>query len=68
MTYSKRILIALDRLLNVIFFGRVGETLSSRAYREQWRIRPLIDAVFFLETNHCESSYYWDRDNRDFVS
>lgn len=67
MTYAKRVLIAADRLANTIFCGRVGETLSSRAYREGWRIRPLIDGVFFWEVNHCEESYKWDRDNKDFV-
>lgn len=67
MTYFRHVLIAADRLVNTIFGGRVGETLSSRAYREQWKIRPLIDTVFFWEVNHCEESYKWDRDNRDFV-
>ena len=66
MTYLKRIAIAIDRLVNVLCGGAVGETLSSRAYREQWQIRSLIDAVFFWEDRHCEMSYYWDRDNKDF--
>lgn len=66
MTYSKKVLIALDRLINVLFGGRVGETLSSRAWREQWKTRALIDSLFFWEKDHCEQSYYYDRDNRDF--
>ncbi|TXG78454.1 pseudouridine synthase [Candidatus Dojkabacteria bacterium] len=68
MSYTKRVLIATDRWINVAFLrGRVGETVSGRAYRQDWKIRPLIDALFFWEVNHCEESYKWDRDNRDFV-
>lgn len=68
MSYAKRVLIAVDRLINTLCGGAVGETLSSRAYREHWKIEPIIDALFFWEQTHCEQSYYWDRDNKDFAS
>lgn len=68
MIYFKHILIATDRLVNTVFFGRVGETISGRAYREKWKLQAVIDAMFFWEPEHCQRSYYWDRDNQDFVS
>ncbi len=63
----KQILLAIDQLLNTLLWFLPGgcwadETLSSRA----WRIRNVpgwswlyraIDAIFFCEKNHCESSY-----------
>ena len=68
MSYTKRVLIAVDRLVNAATpYGRVGETLSGRAYRCDWKIRPVIDALFFWERNHCEMSYYYDRDNKDYL-
>jgi len=62
MSRGRRILIALDQLLNSIFNGWPDETLSSRAYR--WheagkRLWPmhLIDMIFFWEDAHCYESY-----------
>ena len=34
------------------------ETISSRAFRENWKIQKVIDIVFFWEKDHCESSYW----------
>lgn len=59
-------LICVDQLVNVFLFnGCPDETLSARAWREQWKIRPLIDQLFFWETSHCEESYKWEQARRD---
>ena len=59
MSRAKRILIALDQLVNAAFNGWPDETLSSRAYR--WELkgkrgwpRRAIDALFFFDPHHCE--------------
>ena len=41
------------------------ETISSRAFREGWKIEFLIDKVFFWEEKHCESSYWSGVNKRD---
>lgn len=57
------ILIGFDQFLNTILGGTPDETLSARAWRLRnaskfWgRFRVLIDAIFFLQDGHCESSY-----------
>ncbi|MCL2076775.1 MAG: pseudouridine synthase [Betaproteobacteria bacterium] len=64
MSRGRRILIAIDQLLNAIFNGWPDETLSSRAYRwhkagkRSWPMR-LIDAAFRLigDKDHCYNSY-----------
>lgn len=62
MTYGKRVLIGADQLLNTLLGGWPDETLSSRAYRwerdgvRSWP-RRIVDAVFFLDPDHCRTSY-----------
>ncbi len=61
------ILIALDQLAYVIVTigeGHPDETLSAAAWRleksgKPWGCitRPLIDALFWFDKNHCENSY-----------
>lgn len=69
MTYSKKLLIAIDQLINALIGGWPDETLSSRAYRweqdkqRSWT-RKLIDAIFFWENDHCYGSYLSERDGR----
>lgn len=64
----KQFLIAVDQTLNTLVwaegegFGMADETVSARAWRLQHRsswgvVRTIIDAVFFLQKNHCENSY-----------
>lgn len=66
MKYGKSILIAIDQLLNTIFFGWPDETLSSRAYRwecngvRSWP-RKIIDTLFFWELKHCYESFQSER-------
>lgn len=63
----KQALIALDQLLNTLLFWLPGgawadETLSARAWRMRdtppftW-LRPLLDAVFFFDPQHCYTSW-----------
>lgn len=69
MTYGKKLLIAIDQLINTIVCGWPDETLSSRAYRWEkdgkrgWT-RRVIDAIFFWEKQHCYSSYVSEREGR----
>lgn len=58
-------LIALDQFINAwLFGGWADETISSRAYRnsaqgnKKWdRFMRAIDAMFFWQPRHCETSY-----------
>ena len=66
MSYVRRLLIAVDQLLNAVLGGWPDETLSSRAWR--WELagvrswpRRLIDALFFPEEEHCRESYESER-------
>lgn len=64
--YLKRVLISIDQLANVVLFnGWPDETLSARAWREQWKIRFLIDQAFFWEKDHCRQSYLWEQARDD---
>lgn len=69
MTYSKKLLIAIDQLINALIGGWPDETLSSRAWRwekdgvRSWP-RRLIDRLFFWEQNHCYQSYQSEREGR----
>ncbi len=70
MSYGKRLFIACDQLLNVVFGGWPDETLSSRAYRLacSGTVLPmkLINAVFFWESEHCKASYESERSNAQY--
>lgn len=69
MTYSKKVLIAIDQLINAIIGGWPDESISSRSYRwekdgkRSWT-RKLIDAIFFWEDQHCYASYVSEREGR----
>lgn len=69
MTYARAVLIAIDQLMNAVLAGWPDETMSSRAWRwEQDGIRSwprkLIDALFFMEKEHCRQSYISEREGR----
>lgn len=56
--------LALDQLANTLLGGYADETLSSRAYRADqsgrpWGkiTRPLIDTLFFWQTDHCHNAW-----------
>ena len=66
MSRTKRILIALDQLVNALAGGWPDETLSSRCWR--WELagkrswpRKAVDGVFFWDENHCRESYASER-------
>jgi len=72
--YFYNISVALDQLLNALFFGFADETLSSRAYRLslkglwwRWQIcKTVIDklALIFNDKNHCYVSFVSEREGR----
>lgn len=57
-----QVLVALDQLVNTCFGGYADETISSRSYRayisgkRKWT-RNLINAIFFLQEDHCKEAY-----------
>lgn len=59
----KSILIAADQFCNALIGGSPDETLSARAWRlrkrsQLWSVaRLVIDTIFFLDPDHCETSY-----------
>ena len=68
--YGKQLLIAIDQLVNAIIGGWADETLSSRAYRSDWRTTErIINLLFWWDKQtstigtptvtkyHCELSY-----------
>lgn len=64
MTYFLNLGIAIDQLGNALTGGSPDETLSSRAFRTDKAgkrfgkfFRPLIDALFFFQPNHCQEAY-----------
>ena len=70
--YFLNILIAIDQLVNAVFFGYPDETLSARCWREQRWCRHLIDVLFFWQYDkffggHWSASFdsrYFDKIRR----
>ena len=57
--YFKTILISFDIFLGSFIPGAYEyETISSRAFRENWRVESFINTLFFWEEDHCENSYW----------
>ena len=49
---------AVSQLLNVLLLdGHPNESLSGRAWRTQSRWYRVIDALFWFDHNHCQTSY-----------
>ena len=44
----------------LILGGSPNESISGRAYRENWRIRRAIDRLFFWEPDHCRKAHESD--------
>ena len=64
ISYFYRIGIALSVLLNVLLGGPSNQTFSARNWQWKREGKPnivfLLDAVFFLENQHCMTSWvYW---------
>lgn len=69
--WMKQVVLALDQLINALLGGWADETMSSRAWRTECSgriggriMRPLIDALFFFDPNHCLRSFDAERDSR----
>jgi hypothetical protein len=63
------VLVALTQLANTLIGGWPDETTSSRAHRQQerlrWRVvRRAINAAFFWQADHCESAWLAERARR----
>jgi hypothetical protein len=61
-TYITQVLIAVDQLGNALLAGWADETLSSRSYRQnkkmRWRImEKVINTIFFFQPDHCRQAY-----------
>ena len=62
--YIKGILIAFDQLVGAFIPGAYpDETISSRAYRENWKSQVFIN-MLFRDPKHCEDSYWNEVNNR----
>ena len=62
--YIKTVLLGLDQFVGSFIPGAYAdETISSRAFRENWKIQPLINWLFH-DPKHCEDSYWSEVNNR----
>lgn len=66
--YPINVLIAINQVVSTLVGGSPDETLSSYAYRlDQQRkpggriFRPLIDAIFFWQKEHCKMANIEER-------
>lgn len=62
MSRLHEVLVAVDQLANAILGGYADETISARSWRLRARrpyawMRPLIDQLFFWQTDHCKTAY-----------
>lgn len=67
--YLKQIGIACTQALNAVLGGWADESTSSRAHRQQhklrWRLaRRLINAIFFLQADHCLQAFEAEQGRR----
>ena len=64
MAYIKTILISFDQFIgSFIPNAYADESISSRAFREQWAIEDAIN-MLFNDPKHCEDSYWSEFNNR----
>jgi len=58
MTYSKRVLIAIDQLIAVVFLGTMpDETISAMAHRRGWKKTEAFINWLFRDPHHCAMAY-----------
>jgi hypothetical protein len=58
MKYVKGVWSACSQLLNSVFlFGHPNESISGRSHREGWKVKKLINLMFFWQKDHCLSAY-----------
>ena len=66
--YAFNVLLGIDQLLNALLGGYADESISARAYRQRsnpfWQqAQLLIDLLFFWSPDHCERSYWAERNH-----
>lgn len=72
MKHGQQILIAIDQFVNACLGGWADETLSCRAWRQRekkrrWKImRRGIDALFFMQKEHCRQAFESEKNRRHF--
>lgn len=72
MKHGQQILIAIDQFVNACLGGWADETLSCRAWRQRekkrrWKImRRVIDALFFMQKEHCRQAFESEKNRRHF--
>lgn len=71
MNYLHRLAISIDQLLNVLVCnGAPDETMSSNCWRMEQKGRPwgfmrrVIDAIFFLDKDHCYKAFHAELQRR----
>lgn len=62
MTYLANLWSATSQWFNTLIGGDPNESISGRAYREQWWIEKLINGLFFWQSRHCRGAYNSDRE------
>lgn len=69
--WFEQVLIAIDQLVNALLGGWADETMSSYAHRLRiernilW-VERVIDALFFLQKDHCKTAYESERARKHF--
>jgi hypothetical protein len=49
---------ATSQWLNVVLLlGHPNESISGRSHREGWKVKKIINAIFFWQVDHCKSAY-----------
>jgi hypothetical protein len=68
LSYFRRLFVAVDQLLNVVFGGHEDETVSSRIAKDRRRGRKfaciLCRVLDWLDPHHCEKSIERDEGKR----
>jgi hypothetical protein len=74
MRYWLNLAIGFDQLINALLLGYADETLSARLYRNKdvsiywFTAYKLVNLIFFLQKDHCYSSYLSERDRKHLPS
>ena len=68
LSYFRRLFVAADQLLNVVFLGHEDETISSRIGKDARRGRKfacvLCQVLHWLDPHHCEKAIERDEGKR----
>ena len=53
----RQALTALNRLVNTLLGGRADETISARAYRDEWYLTVVVINWLFNDPGHCVNAH-----------